>query len=82
MSRLESFAPNCLFTHDSNKSPNCAKTESTNVTARIATVLNDPNRLATSGPTIMSASAILVHLSGGYIEIHFHFFVMYRPSAF
>jgi len=25
---------------------------------------------------LMSASAILVHLSGGYIEVHFHFFVM------
>src|SRR5215813_3430809 len=54
MSRLESFAPNCLFTQDSNKSPNCAKTESTNVIASIATVLNDPIRLATSSPTIMA----------------------------
>lgn len=37
------------------------------------------NRLfqATSiGFGLMSASAILVHLSGGYIELHFHFFVM------
>ena len=25
---------------------------------------------------LMSASGILVHLSGGYIEFHFHFFVM------
>src|SRR5919198_609719 len=25
---------------------------------------------------LMTASAILVHLSGGYIEVHFHFFVM------
>jgi methyl-accepting chemotaxis protein len=25
---------------------------------------------------LMSASGILVHLSGGYIEAHFHFFVM------
>ena len=25
---------------------------------------------------LMSASGILVHLSGGYIELHFHFFVM------
>ncbi|MGH7831579.1 MAG: hypothetical protein ACREP8_15545, partial [Candidatus Binatia bacterium] len=25
---------------------------------------------------LMSSSAILVHLSGGYIEFHFHFFVM------
>jgi len=28
------------------------------------------------GLALMSASAILVHLSGGYIELHFHFFVM------
>jgi len=28
------------------------------------------------GLSLMSASAILVHLSGGYIEVHFHFFVM------
>jgi PAS domain S-box-containing protein len=33
--------------------------------------------LATAvGFGLMSASAILVHLSGGYIELHFHFFVM------
>jgi len=25
---------------------------------------------------LMTASAVLVHLSGGYIEFHFHFFVM------
>jgi hypothetical protein len=25
---------------------------------------------------LMSSSAILVHLSGGYIELHFHFFIM------
>src|SRR4029453_19333088 len=25
---------------------------------------------------LISSSAILVHLSGGYIELHFHFFVM------
>jgi methyl-accepting chemotaxis protein len=25
---------------------------------------------------LLSCSAILVHLSGGYIEMHFHFFVM------
>ena len=30
--------------------------------------------IATFG--LLSASAILVHLSGGYIELHFHFFVM------
>ncbi|HEY1267643.1 MAG TPA: ATP-binding protein [Candidatus Binatia bacterium] len=28
------------------------------------------------GLALMSASGILVHLSGGYIELHFHFFVM------
>lgn len=30
--------------------------------------------IATTG--IVSSSAVLVHLSGGYIEMHFHFFVM------
>ena len=30
--------------------------------------------IATCG--LMTASAMLVHLSGGYIELHFHFFVM------
>lgn len=28
------------------------------------------------GLALMTASGILVHLSGGYIELHFHFFVM------
>lgn len=28
------------------------------------------------GTGLMTASAVLVHLSGGYIELHFHFFVM------
>lgn len=28
------------------------------------------------GVGLMTSSAILVHLSGGYIELHFHFFVM------
>lgn len=28
------------------------------------------------GIGLMTASAVLVHLSGGYIELHFHFFVM------
>ena len=28
------------------------------------------------GFALMSASGIFVHLSGGYIEAHFHFFVM------
>src|SRR3989442_11981114 len=30
---------------------------------------------------LMSSSAILVHLSGGYIEFHFHFFVMLAVLA-
>jgi len=33
-------------------------------------------RASAVGFGLMSASAILVHLSGGYIELHFHFFVM------
>ncbi|HYY24312.1 MAG TPA: GAF domain-containing protein, partial [Candidatus Udaeobacter sp.] len=33
-------------------------------------------RATAVGFGLMSASAILVHLSGGYIELHFHFFVM------
>ena len=33
-------------------------------------------RATAIGFGLMSASAILVHLSGGYIEFHFHFFVM------
>jgi len=33
-------------------------------------------RATAIGFGLMSASAILVHLSGGYIELHFHFFVM------
>jgi PAS domain S-box-containing protein len=35
-----------------------------------------PFRATAVGFGLMSASAILVHLSGGYIELHFHFFVM------
>src|SRR5579872_7396764 len=30
---------------------------------------------------LLAASAILVHLSGGYIEFHFHFFVMVAVIA-
>ncbi|MDQ3691654.1 MAG: EAL domain-containing protein [Chloroflexota bacterium] len=30
---------------------------------------------------LMSSSAVLVHLSGGYIELHFHFFVMVALMA-
>ncbi|HWP56446.1 MAG TPA: GAF domain-containing protein [Candidatus Acidoferrales bacterium] len=33
-------------------------------------------RATMTGLGLMSSSAILVHLSGGYIEAHFHFFVM------
>lgn len=33
-------------------------------------------RAAIGSLGLLSASAILVHLSGGYIEFHFHFFVM------
>jgi PAS domain S-box-containing protein len=35
-----------------------------------------PFQATAVGFSLMSASAILVHLSGGYIEFHFHFFVM------
>jgi PAS domain S-box-containing protein len=35
--------------------------------------------LATLG--LMASSALLVHLSGGYIELHFHFFVMMAVVA-
>ena len=33
-------------------------------------------RVAAASAGLISCSAILVHLSGGYIEAHFHFFVM------
>ena len=33
-------------------------------------------RATAVGFGLMSASAILVHFSGGYVELHFHFFVM------
>lgn len=33
-------------------------------------------RATAAGFGLMTSSAILVHLSGGYIEFHFHFFVM------
>jgi PAS domain S-box-containing protein len=33
-------------------------------------------RASAVGFGLMTASAILVHLAGGYIELHFHFFVM------
>jgi PAS domain S-box-containing protein len=38
--------------------------------------LNRTFRATAVGFALMSASAIIVHLSGGYIEFHFHFFVM------
>ena len=39
-------------------------------------------RATAVGLGLMTASAILVHLSGGYIELHFHFFVMVAFLAF
>ncbi|MFZ5876069.1 MAG: diguanylate cyclase [Nitrospirota bacterium] len=33
-------------------------------------------RAAAVGIGLMTSSALLVHLSGGYVELHFHFFVM------
>src|SRR5688572_24170211 len=33
-------------------------------------------RAGVAGAGLMTASAVLVHLSGGAIEMHFHFFVM------
>ncbi|MBI4002755.1 MAG: PAS domain S-box protein, partial [Nitrospira defluvii] len=46
--------------------------------AAIAQLPAVPRRLQSAIATcgLMSASALLVHLSGGYIELHFHFFVM------
>lgn len=38
-------------------------------------------RAAVSSVGLLSASAILVHLSGGLIELHFHFFVMVAVVA-
>ncbi len=35
-----------------------------------------PFRASIASLGLITASAVLVHLSGGYIEIHFHFFVM------
>ena len=51
---LESFAPNCRLTHDSNKSPTCASTDRINAIMTIATLLNDPNGLAIMGATTMA----------------------------
>ncbi|MPZ75341.1 MAG: GAF domain-containing protein [Deltaproteobacteria bacterium] len=46
--------------------------------ASIATLvtINRAIRATAVGFGLVSASAILVHLSGGYIELHFHFFVV------
>ena len=45
------------------------------LTARLSIVqCRTRSVIATFG--LMTASAMLVHLSGGYIELHFHFFVM------
>ena len=46
--------------------------------AAAATVLRDRRTLSTVMTSIglMTSSAVLVHLSGGVIEAHFHFFVM------
>ena len=38
-------------------------------------------RAASASFGLLTASAILVHLSGGYIELHFHFFVMVALMA-
>ena len=38
--------------------------------------LGRPARMGAASFGLASASAILVHFSGGYIEMHFHFFVM------
>ena len=46
--------------------------------ATAATVLRDRRRLSTvlTSSGLMAASAVLVHLSDGSIEMHFHYFVM------
>lgn len=40
------------------------------------TTLTRPARMVAASFGLASASAILVHFSGGYIEMHFHFFVV------
>lgn len=46
--------------------------------ALVGTVLRSGRRLRSGAVSfgLLSASAVLVHLSGGLIELHFHFFVM------
>jgi diguanylate cyclase (GGDEF)-like protein len=51
------------------------------VVAGTALLANWPNagqrlRAAAASVGLVTASAVLVHLSGGFIEMHFHFFVM------
>lgn len=51
------------------------------VVAAFALIASNPRlgrswRASAVGMGLMSASAILVYFSGGYIELHFHFFVM------
>lgn len=48
------------------------------VFAVVATVRQLPRRVRTAITTcgLVLSSALLVHISGGYIELHFHFFVM------
>ncbi|MGH9021616.1 MAG: GAF domain-containing protein, partial [Acidimicrobiia bacterium] len=54
------------------------------VAALVATVVAFPRRVRTIAGAIglLSASAVLVHLSGGLIELHFHFFVMVVVVSF
>ena len=51
--------------------------------AVVAALQRSPRRLRTAATSIglLSSSAILVHLSGGLIEMHFHFFVMVAVVA-
>ncbi|HVF20775.1 MAG TPA: SpoIIE family protein phosphatase [Mycobacteriales bacterium] len=46
------------------------------VAVAVAPRLNRTTRTAAASFGLLSASGILVHLSGGLIEMHFHFFVM------
>jgi serine phosphatase RsbU (regulator of sigma subunit)/anti-sigma regulatory factor (Ser/Thr protein kinase) len=51
--------------------------------AVLATVPSLPRRLRVAAASVglLSSSAVLVHLSGGMIEMHFHFFVMVAVVA-
>ncbi|HEX9968879.1 MAG TPA: GAF domain-containing SpoIIE family protein phosphatase, partial [Acidimicrobiales bacterium] len=53
------------------------------LTAVVATAPNAPRRLRVASVSVglLSSSAVLVHLSGGVIEMHFHFFVMVAVVA-